>query len=96
MDAHTNSFITLDEWLTLGLDEKLDQKAMAYQGVSHTQLSIARHCGGITVNDQHYTYFPATDELIRDDVLQAVTTLRKQKAALERVAADAQQLGLGY
>lgn len=95
-NAHNNSFITLDEWLVLSLDEKLDQKAMAYQGVSYTQLSIAWRYGGAIVNNRHYTYFPETDELIREDVLQAVKKLRKQKAALEQMAADAQQLGLGY
>jgi hypothetical protein len=95
-DAHNSSFITLDEWLVLSLDEKLDQKAMAYQGVSYTQLSIALRYGGATVNNKHYTYFPETDELIREDVLNAVAKLRKQKAALERLSADAQQLGLDY
>lgn len=95
-NAHNNSYIALDEWMILGLDEKLDQKAMAYRHVSQTQLIIARHHGGITTNNRHYTYFPETDELIRDDVLAAVTKLRKQKQALERMADDAQQLGLGY
>ena len=36
--------------------------------VSHGQMSIARHYGGITMNGESYTYLPATDELIRDDV----------------------------
>jgi hypothetical protein len=37
--------------------------------VSMTQLSVARHYGGINFNGQTYTYFPDTDELVRDDVL---------------------------
>ena len=45
-------------------------------GVSQTQLSIARHFGGIFFNDEHYRYFPDTDELIRDDV---VRWMKKQK-----------------
>ena len=39
-------------------------------GVSQTQFSIARHCGGIQFNGDQYTYLPATDELIRADVLR--------------------------
>ena len=38
--------------------------------VSMTQLSIARHYGGIKYNGESYTYLPHTDELIRDDVLK--------------------------
>lgn len=38
--------------------------------VSQTQLSIARHYGGIKYNGESYTYLPLTDELIRDDVLR--------------------------
>lgn len=38
--------------------------------VSMTQLSIARHYGGIKYNGESYTYLPKTDELIRDDVLK--------------------------
>ena len=46
--------------------------------VTQTQFSIARHYGGITFNGHIYTYFPATDELIRDDVLKMVTKNRKK------------------
>ena len=38
--------------------------------VSQTQLSIARHYGGIKYNGESYTYLPLTDELIRNDVLK--------------------------
>lgn len=38
--------------------------------VSMTQLSIARHSGGIKYNGDQYTYLPESDELIRDDVLK--------------------------
>lgn len=39
-------------------------------GVSNTQLSIARHFGGITYHGATYIYNPITDELIRADVLK--------------------------
>jgi len=48
--------------------------------VRMTQLSIARHYGGITFNGDSYTYLPHTDELIRDDVLKWKT---KQKLAIQ-------------
>jgi hypothetical protein len=41
-----------------------------FRNVSMSQLSIARHYGGIRYNGELYTYFPQTDELVRDDVLQ--------------------------
>ena len=50
----------------------------AIQGVMNTQLSIARHYGGIIYQGVSYTYFPDGDELIRDDVLQWITKRRKK------------------
>ncbi len=38
--------------------------------VSMTQLIIARFYGGAKFNGEKYTYFPGTDELVRDDVLK--------------------------
>ena len=95
MNAPANSHITPDEWAALKLDGKLHQRsAWLYQRVSQTQLSIARHYGGITVNGEHYVYCPPTDELIRGDVLKALGKLRKSRDALDKLAADAQQKGL--
>ena len=95
MNAPVNSHITPDEWASLALDAKLHQRsAWLYQRVSQTQLSIARHYGGITVNGEHYVYCPPTDELIRGDVLKALGKLRKSRDALDKLAADAQQMGL--
>ena len=95
MNAPENSHITPDEWAALKLDGKLHQRsAWLYQRVSQTQLSIARHYGGITVNDESYVYCPPTDELIRGDVLKALGKLRKRRDALDKLAADAQQMGL--
>jgi hypothetical protein len=61
------------------------------RGVMNTQLSIARHYGAIKLNSFHYTYFPAGDELIRDDVLKHVTRWRKEAAKQAKVAAKAAQ-----
>lgn len=46
--------------------------------VSMTQLSIARHYGGIKYNGESYTYLPKTDELIRNDVLKWQTKNAKK------------------
>lgn len=40
------------------------------RNVSQTQLSIARHYGGIKYQGDDYTYFPASDELVRNDALR--------------------------
>jgi hypothetical protein len=47
--------------------------------VSMTQHSEARLYGGCRFNGQTYTYFPDTDELVRDDVLRWAK--RKPKTA---------------
>jgi len=46
-------------------------------GVSNTQFSPARHCGGCNFNGAKYIYLPKTDELIREDVRKFVAKLRK-------------------
>ena len=61
------------------------------RGVTNTQLSIARHYGVIRFNNHYYTYFPAGDELIRDDVLKWATKLRKDADKHMRAEAKAKQ-----
>lgn len=66
------------------------------RGVSTTQLSIARYYGMINFNGCLYIYFPATDELIRDDVLG---WKRKQAKAAKTKASQEpteQQTELNY
>lgn len=53
------------------------------QNVTQTQFSVARHYGSCKFNGHLYTYFPATDELIRGDVLKFVTKMRKSKRLTE-------------
>ncbi len=54
------------------------------RGVSETQLSVARFFGVIRFCGRHYTYFPDTDELVRDDVLRwdAERQLKAQDLAI--------------
>lgn len=49
------------------------------QGVSSTQLSVARHYGGCKFQGREYKYIPPTDELIRDDVIKWLLKYRKDK-----------------
>ena len=35
-----------------------------YHNVSQSQLSIARHYGGCTINGEHYTYIAKEDKLV--------------------------------
>lgn len=74
------SYLTADEKLRLSFEPWPDGAALGYVDVSRTQLSIARHYGGITVQGRHYVYFPEHDELWRDDVLALVHGWRRTDA----------------
>lgn len=83
---------TPDERLALSFSDlptnKPDGSTLPYgwADVLHTQLSIARHYGGITFNGAQYTYFPSTDELWREDVCRFVVKLRRAAAREARRA----------
>ena len=74
------SYLTDDERLRLSFEPWPDGTALGYADVSRTQLSIARHYGGCTVQGRHYVYFPEHDELWRDDVLALVHGWRRTDA----------------
>ncbi len=40
-----------------------------YLNISQTQLSVARHYGGCTINGDHYVYIPEHDALILGKLL---------------------------
>ena len=84
---HFKSFLTMDEWHAL-MAEFAGQE-IGWRHVSSTQLSIARHSGALVISGKRFTYLPATDELIRDDVLKLVAKWRK--SAEPRVPAQLQQ-----
>jgi hypothetical protein len=75
------SFFTFVEWWAV-FAKWPDDKALAWNHVSLTQFSVARHYGGMSVNGKQYTYCHETDELIRDDVLKFVAKMRKAKKAV--------------
>ena len=50
-----------------------------FYNVSQSQLSIARHYGGITFNGAHYHYDAASDTLTRADVWAAQEASSKQQ-----------------
>ena len=56
---------------------------IGWRSVSTTQLSIARHYGGMTVQGRYYFYFPADDSLWRDDVVRAIRQARKAAKPVE-------------
>ena len=88
------SYLTADEKLRLSFEPWPDGAALGYADVSRTQLSIARHYGGITVQGRHYVYFPESDELWRDDVLALVHKWRKDAARDAKAAPTMQQTSL--
>ncbi len=63
-------------------------------GVMNTQLSIARFYGGIKYNGAHYAYMPATDELVRWDVVKYIAKQRKREAALRKLNKASDQMGM--
>ena len=79
----TNQSILL---VLLGLEDcPLHKKTpFGIKNVSQTQLSIARHYGGIKYNGQEYTYFPKKDELIRNDVLKWKKSNEKKTTPKEK------------
>jgi len=50
-----------------------------YYNVSQTQMSIARHYGGMIVNGASYLYDPTTDTLVRQDVVKSEAKAKKRK-----------------
>lgn len=51
------------------------------RGASRSQFSIARHYGGCHAYGYSYTYIPATDELIRFDVVKALALIWRKACA---------------
>ena len=82
-----SSYLSPDE---LPLIQRLPQDApYAISGVSSTIFSLARHYGGIKFRGRVYEYMPATDELVREDVVRYVTKLRKLQAKAKAKKAEA-------
>jgi hypothetical protein len=81
------SYLTDSEKLRLQFEWLDGGDPIGYAEVSQTVLSIARHSMGATVNGHRYTYFPASDELWRDDVLKMVHGWRKAEAKAAKQAA---------
>lgn len=85
------SYLTDDEITELQIGGISNITPYVIQGVMHTQFSVARYFGACKFNGHTYTYFPSTDELIRDDVLKLVTKWRKPSKPKAVVGALADQ-----
>ena len=59
---------------------------IGWRDISMTQLSIARHYGGIQFAGRHHVYFPADDSLWRDDVVREIRRARKAVKPVEPVS----------
>ena len=92
-ERERTSYLTADE---VQAAQALHKRApFALCNVSMGFFSIARHYGGCTFQDCHYTYMPGHDECVRDDVLRLVTKLRKKPASKKEAPAPQPMLGLG-
>lgn len=69
----------IEEIEAADLSELHKRTPYAITGVQHTQLSVARHYGGISYNGESYTYVPAEDVLVRADVVKYLAKKRKAK-----------------
>lgn len=58
-------------------------ETFGWRDISMTQLSIARHYGGIQFAGRYYIYFPADDSLWRDDVVREIRRARKAAKPVE-------------
>lgn len=83
-----HSYLTTDELAALLISGLPTAMPYLIRGVSNTQLSIARHYGGITYQGADYSYIPATDELIRFDVVKWTEKRRKDDARAIKDAAQ--------
>lgn len=64
--------------------------------VSNSQLSIARHYGGINYNGQHYHYDASQDVLIRQDIWLARMKAARADGKAARAAEKAKWLALQW
>lgn len=93
--SERTSYLTADE---VEAAQALHKRApYSVCNVSQGFFSIARHYGGMTLQDCHYTYMPEHDECVRDDVLKLVKKLRKtRKAGQCRKCGGAMQPGIAF
>ena len=88
------SYLTQAEKLRLQVEWPDKGATIGHANVSQSQLSIARWSMGCIIGAHHFTYFPAHDELWRDDVLKLVHGWRRTDAmARELPAMPAQVQG---
>lgn len=78
-----SSYLTQEEADALQTSRLPRDAPFLIEGVRQGQLSVARHYGGAIYNGWRYTYMPATDELVRDDVLKWVARRRRMKEKVE-------------
>ena len=90
------SIFTEQEYQIIYADSLRDgMKRPLYRHVSHTQMSIARHYGGMNVNGEKYTYFPQTDELVSTWALKMLKAVRKaigEKTAIGEIKPEQMEI----
>ena len=89
------SYFTPAEVELLQASPMFAHETIAYRDVSQGMLSVARHYGGAQLPGGSFTYIPATDELIRDDVLKFISKARRTEKQTKSMAAVDSQIALG-
>ena len=64
-----------------------------YYRISQTQMSIARHYGGMNMNNEHYMHLPLSDRLVSDKAMKKNKELNKEVKAEMQVFNTMMKMG---
>lgn len=87
-------YLTEEELSALKRTELSRKTPFAIQHVSMGVFSVARHFGGATYHGWGYKYFPATDELVRHDVVKWAERRRRFAAKMQQAEQDQKQVDI--
>ena len=64
-----------------------------YYRISQTQMSIARHYGGMIMDNEHFMYLPLSDRLVSDKAMKKNKELNKEVKAEMQVFNTMMKMG---
>lgn len=66
-----------------------EQSMWAFYRITGSVFSVARHYGGMSIGGKRYAYFPESDSLVRQDIVDWLTKRDRQTARAAREAEKA-------
>lgn len=88
------SYLTESELEALQLTDLSRAAPFLIGHVKSGYFSVARHNMGAVIQGWHYTYIPASDELVRDDVIKWVQRKRRFDALKAKAEAVQEQVDI--